>query len=419
MPRNTLANNQRSLINPYIYEAEPIDYYSMLSKGFAQQEERKQNAIQQHSVIKQALGKAREQLHQDPDTLMWFDQKANNIEKSINDAAQVGDYAGALNAGLTAAGDLANDASLNARIRSNTQYKEEFERQRQRVGKGISQATFDWWVKNNPYHYEDIKDINGVIIGGNDWQSNFTPVDDLKVDELALRAAQLLKPDKGSYSSSSNQSADKTYSDTTHSSGSQWERINFQDIVNNMDYILMTTPGGMRALEQSFNVAINEKQKLTDEINSLDKDSNERKIKEAQLAQINRYFEDPNTGIGLNDDENGWKTYQARLISDNLVAKGLAYDWRFTDRSDIVAKSITPNGIQSGLVYNPLTGTLEERTITLPGDLAEREIDTKEETEVTNGATSSAGDAMADAEKQAAKAKKDDIRNRRYLNNSY
>jgi hypothetical protein len=172
----------------------------------------------------------------------------------------------------------------------------------------------------------------------------------------------------------------------------------------------MTNPDGMRALEQSFNVARNEKQKIIDEINSLDKDSDERKIKEAQLAQINRYFEDPNTGIGLNDDENGWKIYQARLISDNLVAKGLAYDWRFTDKSDIVAKPTNTSGIQTGKVYNPQTGEWDEVVITLPGELAQREIDTKAETETTNGAASSAGDALSNAEKGSEQNRQDYIK---------
>ena len=54
---------------------------------------------------------------------------------------------------IEAAGDVANDTELNARIRTNAQYKEEYERQRQRVGKGISQETFNWWAEKNPYKY--------------------------------------------------------------------------------------------------------------------------------------------------------------------------------------------------------------------------------------------------------------------------
>lgn len=401
MPRNTLANNQRSLINPYIYEAEPIDYYSMLSKGFAQQEERRQNAIQQHSVIKQALGKAREQLHQDPDTLMWFDQKANDIEKSINDAAQVGDYAGALNAGLTAAGDLANDASLNARIRSNTQYKEEFERQRQRVGKGISQATFDWWVKNNLYHYEDIKDRNGVIIGGNDWQSDFTPVDDLNDAQLALTAFKLLSPKKYQQSGTSNVNDKNAYTDLTKVDASSYEKVEQADILANMKAIIGPNGDNWRALRQGFNVALNELSKLESEYTSLDPNSDEYKLKKQQYDDQMSYFKGEN-GQLLTNDQNGWNTYYSRLITNNLFAQGLAYDWRTKTTNRIAEDSNKGSGVSSsgGIGSNTSTSTSNGHVQSSSGNMVILEAKTTEAQKAIADATTGTSTLFANCKKQ-------------------
>ena len=150
MPRYNQYNRNRMSLNsvdfqPTLFtpiEFKPVEQdFSILERAMAKQEERKEKAITQQSLVKQALGKAREQLHQDDETLSWFDAKARDIENNIQLSANLGDYATALQTGIIAAGDIANDKELNARIRTNAQYNEEVERQRQRINKGIKTAT--------------------------------------------------------------------------------------------------------------------------------------------------------------------------------------------------------------------------------------------------------------------------------------
>lgn len=372
--------------------------YGILNDVVNSRIQAKENAIIKQSGIKQKLGQIREQLHQDEETLSWFNDKSKDIENKINDALLIGNYNTAINVATQEAGNLADDAELNARIRTNAQYKEEYEKQRQRIGKGISQATFDWWVKNNPYKYENITDANGEIVGGEDWKSDFTPVNDLNLDELALRAAQLKKPDRGSKAESGNQSIDKTYSDTTTAWSNQWEKLDVNDIINNMDYILMTTPDGQRAMAQAFNVALSEKQKIIDEINKYPEGSNERRIKELELSRINEYFRDPNTGYTLNNDENGWKIYQARMLADNMIAKGLAYDWRNTSNSTKIENPLSSTVGHGGQVYDPETSTWVDKTIVLPGEEVKTEIDTENENKTAVESSNSSADALKQAE---------------------
>jgi len=358
MPRYNPYNRRRMSLNtvefqPTVFtpiEFRPVEQdYSILERAMAKQEERKDKAISQQSLVKQALGKAREQLHQDENTLNWFDAKAKDIENNIQIAADLGDYASALQTGITAAGDIANDTELNARIRTNAQYNEEYERQRQRVGKGISQETFDWWVENNPYKYNNILDKNGNIIGGEDWKANFTPVDELDWGNIFVAAKQLNMPEKGSVSSSSNLDKTGDISDITRGGGKQYERMTPEVIANAAQKLIGDK---WSALVQEFDVKMNQIKKLEEEINSLDPNSTERLLKEEQLNNLQLLLTGDN-GVKLTNDRNGWITYFTRRVEQGLYSTNLSYNWEFKESSSIGTEHNSKSGSGSGYdAYN-------------------------------------------------------------------
>lgn len=347
MPRYNQYNRNRLSLNtvgfqPTVFtpiEFRPVEQdYSILERAMAKQEERKEKAVTQQSLVKQALGKAREQLYQDDKTLTWFDARARKIEDNIKTAAEVGDYATALQTGIEAAGDIANDTELNARIRTNAQYKEEYNKQRDRIGKGISQETFNWWAEKNPYKHTNIYN-NGEITGAEDWKAEFTPVDDIKWEGIYALATQLTKPEKGSTGSSSNVDKNGVIKDITTTGSNQYERLSPEDIAATAQSII---GNNWDALVQDFNVQTYRIEKLNKEIISLPENNPERLLKEQQLANLNLLLTGDNC-IALANNKEGWITYYTRMVEKGLYSQPLSYNWTFKEGSSIGRYATNPN----------------------------------------------------------------------------
>lgn len=377
MPNYNPYNRRRLSLNtvdfqPTVFtpiEFKPVEQdYSILERAMAKQEERKEKAVTQQSLVKQALGKAREQLHQDDETLGWFDAKARKIEDDIKIASEVGDYATALQTGIEAAGDVANDTELNARIRTNAQYNEEYNKQRDRIGKGISQATFDWWVKTNPYTHTNIYDKEERVIGAQDWKAENTPVDDLNASQLAFTAFKLLSPEKSNSSGSSNvkPGTEQEYNELTSGYTNNYEKVSVDRIYTNINEIMGSDPNNWRAARQGFQVALNELDKLKQERDKFEVGSEEYNLRNQQYEDQLSYFRGENNQDLANNEE-GWKLYTARIITDNMFAKGLAYNWKTVSSIKNVDNPKTGNGAGLGQeVVDPLQ--VEDKTESSPGN---------------------------------------------------
>ena len=339
MPRYNQYNRNRLSLNtvdfqPAVFtpiEFRPVEQdYSILERAMAKQEERKEKAITQQSLVKQALGKAREQLHQDDETLGWFDAKARKIEDDIKTASEVGDYATALQTGIEAAGDIVNDTELNARIRTNAQYNEEYERQRQRVGKDISQATFNWWSKKNPYKYTNIEQ-DGRIIGGEDWKASFVPVNDLKWESIFAAAKELNSPEQGSSGGSSNLDKQGNVTNITKGGSTKYQRLRPEVIANAAQKLI---GNNWDALVQDFEVKMDQLEELEKQIGNLEEGSAERLVKEQQYNNLQLLLTGGNS-VKLTNDVNGWITYFTRNVEKGLYSDNLSYNWVFTEGSSI------------------------------------------------------------------------------------
>ena len=350
MTLNT-AGFEPVVFNPIQFQPVEADY-NILERSFAKQEERKQKAIQQQTLVKQALGKVREQLHQDPETDNWFNNYVSNIENNINTAAEVGDYANALNIATQEAGNILNDAEVTGRIRSNQEYNKELEIQQARRERGdISQDTYDWWVKENPYKFNPTLDNNGKVIGAQKYEPTFRPENDLKWENVYALAKQMLSPEKGSVGSTTNYDKHGVISNTTVGSDYRYERIRPEDITATVGKII---GNNWKALKQDFEVKLYQLEKLKGEYESLPIGSQERALKEEQYNNMQLLTTGAN-GVQLTNDVNGWTTYYTRMVADGLYSEGLGYDWRFTENSKI-GKLETDSegnftGNQSGLPY--------------------------------------------------------------------
>lgn len=369
------AQFQPVAFNPTQYEYKPTDF-STLERSLAQREARHNQAIEQQSAVHTALGKIKTQLHRDEETDKWFNDYANNINNQIQEQINVGNYGSAFRIATSLAGETAKDPAVLGRIQANEDYIKEVETQKARRDKGeISQNTFDWWMYNNPYKYEDIKDAKGNVIGGSSWIAETRPVVDLNLAKNALDALKLISPEKGSTTSSriSNADDDGAYSAITKGGGSSdaYERITVKKILDNMDRLMSSTPDGYRQAEQFFEVAKYDLERLRERAaNATDPD--EKRSLEQMVERREKDFQQ-------NGGDIDYKTFYARMIMDELYANHLAYDWRVhqDDSKTIIENpnALTSNSTRTGGTFNPLTGEFTPTYGTVSGPNVEQRKD--------------------------------------------
>lgn len=324
-----------------------LDIFGNTLDKITQQHEK---AVEQRAAIQSALANIKLNAAEDE----WKQNYINDINKQIDNAAQFGNYSTALTTATRLAGEAMSNPALRGRMRANEQYEEEIKRQKARVDRGdISQNTYAWWLKNNPYKYSDIRDDNGTIVGGTEYEPTSRPVNDINWASAAMAAFKMVTPYKNSTSSQGGSSVtnhtteslprgNKTYKpgesiSSTGGRSSSEEKVTKDQIVARMEELLSSTPDGYRQAEQAYDVANFEFNNMVEQYNKLvteNPDSQEAKDL-AQKIDARKQL------MYRNGSRIDYKEYYARMITDSLFAEGLAYDWKTTSTSGTTNYSIT------------------------------------------------------------------------------
>lgn len=323
---------------------------SLLQRSLQTLDERKERTDQQRSAIMSAIGKLKLNAAEDK----WKYNYANRIGSQIDSAAQFGDYSTALETATRLAGEAITSPEVIGRVRANEQYEKEVQTQQARRDRDdISQATYKWWMKNNPYKYQDNYDDNGNIVGGSIYEPSFRPVNDINWASTAMAAFKLVTPYKSSVSrdggsnvtnnTSSSITRGKTIykpgeaiGSTSHSSSSQ-EKVTKEQITARMEELLSSTSDGYKQAEQAYDVAVDEFKDLVEKYNTAiaeNPDSEEAKILGQKIDARKQL-------MYRNGSKIDYKEYYARMITDSLFADGLAYDWRTSSSGGTSSYSIS------------------------------------------------------------------------------
>ena len=364
---------------------------SLLQHSIDKLDERKEKTDQQTAAIMSAINNLK--LHQSEDK--WKYDYAKRIKDKINSAAQFGDYSNALETATRLAGEAVTSPEVLGRVRANAQYEKEDQiQQARRDRKDISQATYEWWAKKNQYTYQDKYDDNGNIIGGSIYEPSFRPVDDINWASTAMAAFKLITPFKRSISRDSKSSVinnttssitrnGKTYKTgegiggENHSSNAE-EKVTREDIIARMEELLSSTPDGYKQAEQAFDVANEEFKNLVEEYNlAVNKDPNSEEVK-----ILGQKIDARKKLMYRNGSKIDYKEYYARMVTDSLYAKGLAYDWKTENKGGSSSYSINESSTGGnrnnkyvsdkyfdGAKFNYLTGFWE-------GPLVQQNVDT-------------------------------------------
>ena len=337
---------------------------SLLQRSIDKLDERKEKTDQQRGAILSAINKLN--LNQAEDK--WKYDYADRIKAKIDSAIQFGDYSNALEVATNLARTADSSPEVLGRVRANEQYEKELQLQQARRDKGdISNATYNWWLKRNPYKYQDTYDNNGNIVGGSNYEPSFRPVNDINWASTAMAAFKLVTPYKSSVSRdrgsnvTNNTNAPITRGKTTykpgeaigstsHSSSSQ-EKVTKEQITARMEELLSSTSDGYKQAEQAYDVAVDEFKDLIEKYNTAiaeNSDSEEAKILGQKIDARKQL-------MYRNGSKIDYKEYYARMITDSLFADGLAYDWRTSSSGGTSSYSISETSTRGSHGGRPIS----------------------------------------------------------------
>lgn len=316
---------------PQVYTPQTADV-SLLANSLAQREARMEKASAQEAAFNETASKLETLVN--PNEKQWVYDYLNKQSEGFKNALDAGDYGAAVRQATIAGSNLLKNPEAMGRIQAQEQFKKEQDRQQARVTSGdIKQSTYEWWLNNNPYKYEDVKDANGNIIGGTQYISETVPVKDIDFAAQAYAAFKLINPYKNTKITGFD-NAGQDYNDTENTSWSRIgktsnsrERITKEQILAVMDQLVKSNPDGYRAVEQAFNVAQYDLQKLQDKYKkayALDPNSDDVKNLKEQLDERKQLMFNNGSPIS-------YKEYYARMVTNEAYARNLAYDWKTTE----------------------------------------------------------------------------------------
>lgn len=339
----SMMSLKTAMFNPTVFNGSQYEYkprdLSILKESLAKTEARQQEASKEANTLNAALSGIEKQLHNDEQA--FFSSYKGNILKDIEDRKAIGDYGSLINYAITKPGEILSDSKILGRINANEKYTKFQEGLQAKRDKGeLSDDDFNYLQQANKYYYED-KELDGNTIQGDSWKATRTPVKSLNVPELASIAFKLCTPEKsskaGTTGGSSNVDKNGNILDITTgsktSSSVQNEKVTLKRIRQQIDEVINTLPDGLASVEQaydSFNWKINQMEDEYDKIE--DKTSKEAKDIREKINQRKSLM----YGIDNQDDKViSYKEFFARLITNDLVTKNLAYNWTFTESSSI------------------------------------------------------------------------------------
>ena len=246
-------DNQTNVsIGGYVPQRIPVrSNLDALSQALNKIDERSDKAIQQKSAITNAIGQLKLNAAEDK----WKYDYAKRIEQKINDAAQYGDYSRALDVATELAGSATSSPEVMGRIRANEQY----EKKKQEVENDstISKLTKKAWNIDNKYHYEDIYDDKGNIVGGSEWSASWDPVeevDNLTMMKNAVAMIGISSTESSKTTGDSTKTAEGTGSGYQRVRGSSKTALTYKQVKSQLTDVIKNDHKWKASLEQEYMV---------------------------------------------------------------------------------------------------------------------------------------------------------------------
>lgn len=340
MPTQPRMSLQTVAFNPTPFQAVTFTPQSadtnILARSFDTVAQREKETSEKISALDQTFSQLRSKVHQDPETLKWFEDYTRAQKLKVRNYVDNYDFAGAINKATELAGEVINDPELNARIQSNTSRTNLENVLHKRVQEGkVNKSTERWFLnKKSPYKFIP-KVENGVVVGGTMYDESELPYDDLSALDVLNAAKTILEVHKDSRSSQSSKMTGTqggepgettTIIKTGGGSSTTHEWNTAQELWNNMDAIIDSIPDGRARIKQGFDAAMYEYEELENEIKYLRENNTDGRY----ATDIKNKEEDLKKRQNLlyhNGGEASYEQYYMKLIMENKLVPGAVRDW--------------------------------------------------------------------------------------------
>lgn len=359
---------------PIQYKATPNDY-NLLQKSLAQVEQRRNTAVEKKSALDIALGKLESELHKDEETANRFAAYKQDIENKINAAVDLGDFGNAIRQATSLAGEVAKDPQWIGRVQSNEAYENWKNELKQRIGRGISQDTYDYAIKHkaNQYYYKDSYDADGNIIMGETFKPGQIIYDDINFAQLVKLAADYYVTDKLSSTTGGNtelRRQDGTSTSRGGRSGSAIEEKTEKDILDVVKDFMATNTDIQNQVAQRYNVDKTKYLKLKQEYDSLP-EGDERTIIGQRMKLLEQTMFENGNMIDLD-------RYIAKNVYNTDLAKAQAFLHKTTESIGNNSDDYYVRGVGGGRLKDDIAslGGSQEHNVRTANVEEKQDVDT-------------------------------------------
>lgn len=264
----------------------PIDL-DAVERTYRRLEDAHQQTINNLSTSKAAI--AALDLNKDEDP--WRQEQIAKLDNAMSDMYLYGNAYAAADELNKMIGDIASDPGMIGRVRAQQQYKT-WEANLDKSNLNDKQKAY--FKAMNKYHYEDIRDDSGKVIGGTDWTPQVNYVNNVDIGALMARATQLAAADvsgsdivyykdaSGKWTTNMDASADGLL---YYKINGHYEVLSKDKVRLALDTVIRGTPGALDSINQNYDIDkwYNDKGDASSKMNIIGKDG--------KLLTRNQYIE--------------------------------------------------------------------------------------------------------------------------------
>lgn len=228
----------------------------IVERSYNQLEQGHQNTIAAASKYKTVLA----QLDLAPEEDAWRQQQIAKVDSALNNNMLYGNAYTAMDDVNKAIGDIESDPGMIGRLRAQKSFKEWNTKLDQA---NLTEQQRNYYREVNKYHYEDVKDANGNVIGGTDWKPSDNFVDSVDRSKLMQAALQIVAKDaggsnqiyymdaNGNFTTDFSQSYDKM---PYLNIAGRYEKVTKEKLQAALQTVIANTPGAQASLDQDYKI---------------------------------------------------------------------------------------------------------------------------------------------------------------------
>lgn len=221
----------------------------------------------------------------------WRQEQIAKLDNAMSDMYLYGNAYAAADELNKMIGDIASDPGMIGRVRAQQQYKT-WEAGLDKSNLNDKQKAY--FKAMNKYHYEDIRDNTGKVVGGTDWTPQVNYVNNIDIGALMARATQLAAADasgsdivyykdaSGRWTTNIDASVDGL---PYYKVNGQYEVLSKDKVRLALDTVIRGTPGALDSINQNYDIDkwYNDKGDSSSRMNIIGKDG--------KLLTRDRYIE--------------------------------------------------------------------------------------------------------------------------------